>query len=712
MFAEIDQLNDEIWLNLTNSPQENLAKALETLKLSSESDYREGRAESLLNTGRCRVFLADHKKAKEDLSEALELFRLLNGERAVTGEMRTLNTLGIACFELQEYENALNYYFMALSESEINQNDDIRNSALNNIGEIHRYLNNREEALSYYHQALSIAESEGSERSIGVTTVNLGEIYLALNDLSEAAKHFNNAAELAERTGDIQMKADALFGRAKTMLNRNDTEAESPLLEALEIYKQLGDRICILECIYQQAVLKLLEKKADSAVSLLHEAMQGAEKLNQHKLQSQCVKSLSELYKERNDYKTALEYYIRFNELKKSLENENVKNRLKKITILYETEQTETEKEQYRMQSLSLEKSNKEIKLINEIGKQITSSLELDEIIFNTYQRMSEIVDIHGFGIALYDEDRGEIVYSNIVEEGVKQAQITVSIDNENSLTAWCLKNNTPVLINSREESGNYIASWESTGSGRAHSAIFMPMENRGRMIGCMSIQNRRKNIYTESDLDTVGAVSTFLAIALDNSRAHTEVNKLNEIISNEKQGLEVAYRKIAHMANHDSLTDLPNRHLLNELIERGIKLADRTGAKLAVLYMDLDNFKTVNDTMGHDSGDEVLITVAERITSVLRTSDTVARIGGDEFVAILPNISSVDGAKAAADKIINTLSEDFPIKDRSFQLGVSIGAAIFPDDDRTMTGLLLKSDKAMYKAKQAGKNRTCFYKK
>ena len=218
--------------------------------------------------------------------------------------------------------------------------------------------------------------------------------------------------------------------------------------------------------------------------------------------------------------------------------------------------------------------------------------------------------------------------------------------------------------------------------------------------------------MYTQSDLDTVGAVSTFLAIALDNSRVHTEVHKLNEMLTSEKQGLEAAYQKIAHMANHDPLTDLPNRHLLSELLRRGIKAAKRSGTRIAVLYMDLDNFKPVNDTLGHDSGDELLKIVAERLENALRTSDTIARIGGDEFVAVLYDIESEKGVSSAAGKIIETLGKDIVLKGKPYHIGVSIGISLYPEHDTGIAGLMLKADKAMYKAKEAGKNQAIIYTK
>lgn len=710
MFHEIDQLNKEVWQSGTNDPPAGLIKAKEALSLSTSNGYSEGRSDSLLNIGRCQIFLSELKQSKKNLNTALELYRLQSGDRAATGEIRALNALGVVSFELQEYETALNYYFMALTESEASEEDEIRISALNNIGEIHRLLNNREEALSYYHRALQIAENLKNPNTLGITNINLGEIYLVLNDLSEASEYFSKALKISEDNAFQQMKADALLGQGKTLLNKEQEKSEEMINEALNIYENIGDRVSVAECNYQLGAIEYEKNNFDTAENFFTLSNTSAGELNHPELQSKCMLKLSGINKKNSRFEESLRCHEEFYRLEESLSNESLRNRLKKITILYETEQTETEKEAYRMQSLKLERSNKEIKFINEIGRQITSSLELDEIIYNTFIRLSEIVDISSFGVALYNEEDNEIFFNNIMEKGEKMAPFTIDADDPNSLAAKCIRNRKPLLVNSRRDAKTHVGEWKHGSGSPSNSAIFMPMEQRGRMIGCLTIQNTKENMYGERELDTVGAVSTFLAIALDNSKAHAEVHKLNKMITNEKQGLEVAYRKIAHMANHDSLTDLPNRHLLNELLERGIKSAKRTKTRLAILYMDLDDFKPINDSHGHESGDDVLKIVANRLLKTLRSSDTVARIGGDEFVAILYDIDSIEGTESVAVKIIKELSKKITLKGKHFKIGVSIGISIYPEHDTEITGLLIKSDEAMYKAKQAGKNQAATY--
>ena len=162
---------------------------------------------------------------------------------------------------------------------------------------------------------------------------------------------------------------------------------------------------------------------------------------------------------------------------------------------------------------------------------------------------------------------------------------------------------------------------------------------------------------------------------------------------------------RIKHMAHHDHLTGLPNRSLFIDQLEHAIKLAKRRNHKTAVLFLDLDGFKQINDTLGHEAGDQLLKEVAARLKIVIRESDVAARMGGDEFTFVLNDIGTHENAAAVAQKIIDTLSEKFNLKGHESQIGGSIGVALYPDDAADHEALLRKADEAMYVAKKSGKN-------
>jgi diguanylate cyclase (GGDEF)-like protein/PAS domain S-box-containing protein len=237
--------------------------------------------------------------------------------------------------------------------------------------------------------------------------------------------------------------------------------------------------------------------------------------------------------------------------------------------------------------------------------------------------------------------------------------------------------------------------------SGRLDEDFYQKMwgtlQEKGNWRG--EIWNRRKDgrIYPEwLSISTLrgwkGKVENYVGVFSD--------------ITQRKQAEEL----IRYQAHHDPLTDLPNRTLFRIQLQRALEGAKANGDKLALLFIDLDGFKDVNDKRGHDVGDRLLAETARRLGESMRSSDVIARVGGDEFVAILPELRSIAEAKTVADKIIGLLETPYTIAGESSSISGSIGISVFPDDSETPHMLVTYADKAMYGAKQAGKARSLFY--
>lgn len=160
------------------------------------------------------------------------------------------------------------------------------------------------------------------------------------------------------------------------------------------------------------------------------------------------------------------------------------------------------------------------------------------------------------------------------------------------------------------------------------------------------------------------------------------------------------------HLANHDPLTGLPNRRLFFARTESALVRAQHIGQPLALLFIDLDSFKPVNDRLGHDAGDQVLRLTAERLIACLRASDLVARIGGDEFTVLLEGAGSLGDVERVADKLIHALSAEITLGHDTLRLGASIGIALYPRDADNARALLKAADDALYRAKHAGRGR------
>jgi diguanylate cyclase (GGDEF)-like protein/PAS domain S-box-containing protein len=177
------------------------------------------------------------------------------------------------------------------------------------------------------------------------------------------------------------------------------------------------------------------------------------------------------------------------------------------------------------------------------------------------------------------------------------------------------------------------------------------------------------------------------------------------DVTETKQYEVEIEYR-----ANFDGLTGLANKNLLHDRITRAIALSERSARKFALLYLDLDRFKLVNDSLGHASGDALLKTIALRLKKCVRESDTVARLGGDEFAVILNDVEHASAIALIAGKILSELDQPVTIDGREVFTSSSIGVCIFPDDGADYDALLKHADSAMYRAKNAGRNQVCFY--
>ena len=166
------------------------------------------------------------------------------------------------------------------------------------------------------------------------------------------------------------------------------------------------------------------------------------------------------------------------------------------------------------------------------------------------------------------------------------------------------------------------------------------------------------------------------------------------------------AEEAVRHMAYHDSLTGLPNRELFENKLVESLAIAKERRSTLAIVFLDLDGFKHVNDTIGHAEGDRLLQEVAQQLTALIREGDTVARIGGDEFLVLLPEVTGAGEAEAVCDRILKGIRRDWAVGSHRFRISGSLGVAVFPADGADADALIREADRAMYRAKDGGRDR------
>lgn len=242
-----------------------------------------------------------------------------------------------------------------------------------------------------------------------------------------------------------------------------------------------------------------------------------------------------------------------------------------------------------------------------------------------------------------------------------------------------------PKILSSGKQKGDfYKQMWEC-------------IEITGQWSG--EIWNRRKNGEIYPEWLSIGAVKNAKGQVINYISSFSDITKRKE-----------AERRIEFLAHYDSLTKLPNRTLFQDRLQRALIIAARNKAKVGLMFLDLDKFKSINDTLGHLAGDQLLQSVAERLTVCLRESDTLCRQGGDEFLILLENINSAQDVERIAAKIMEAMSRPHLLDKHVTTVTFSIGVAIYPDDAESAESLIKRADEAMYVAKQSGRNNFKLY--
>lgn len=224
---------------------------------------------------------------------------------------------------------------------------------------------------------------------------------------------------------------------------------------------------------------------------------------------------------------------------------------------------------------------------------------------------------------------------------------------------------------------------------------LAVPVSNQGRVYGRIYVSDRLDGApFSDEDEELMSSFANALSLVVDNARKVEEMGR--------SQATMTAFR--------DPLTDLPNLALLYDRTSLILNHANRDHHQAAVLFCGLDGFKTVNESLGHEAGDHVLKTMAERFLEITRGEDTVARVGGDEFVFVLPDIGSVIHVELVAQKILDAISRQISIGENKITLSGSIGIAVYPNDGDTTESMVKNADIAMYKAKEQGRNNYQFF--
>ncbi len=303
-----------------------------------------------------------------------------------------------------------------------------------------------------------------------------------------------------------------------------------------------------------------------------------------------------------------------------------------------------------------------------------------------------------GFGALLAERREGETRLRAIVDTAM---DAVVQMDTEGVITGW------------NDQAVNMFGWSREQAVGRVlHETIIPPRHREAHVHGMKRFRASGEGAALNSRIETVGLhrdgheFPVELSITAIRTADRYEFNGFIRDISQKKQSEELIWRQ----ANYDMLTDLPNRRMFYDRLEQEIKKAHRANLTIALLFIDLDRFKEVNDTLGHSMGDILLVEAARRVGECARESDTVARLGGDEFIVLLSELDNTDIVERVAESILRQLAEPFKLDDKLAYVSASIGITLYPDDASEIEYLLKNADQAMYVAKNTGRNRYSYF--
>ena len=324
------------------------------------------------------------------------------------------------------------------------------------------------------------------------------------------------------------------------------------------------------------------------------------------------------------------------------------------------------------------------------ISRAANSDISLKQLYPVIREELSTIIDTTNFYIALFDEEKNKLYFPYYADEtGERDEAFLISkYSDSDNIFNYIFKTGESLLLNYNKykrmiDQGDFNSCDVITNK---QVWLGVPLKIENKIIGSMILQSYTDpNLYFKKDIKLMEFVSQQIATAIERKQAE---------------------EKLKFLSLYDSLTRLPNRVLFYDRMKQEIAYARRERKKISVMFLDLDNFKEVNDKFGHDIGDQLLQGVAKRFSKLLRKTDTICRLGGDEFIILLPRLRQPrENTVDVARKMFSSLSEPFSIRDNKIYVNTSIGIALYPDDGEKEEDLIKSADKAMYIAKKEGTN-------
>ena len=362
--------------------------------------------------------------------------------------------------------------------------------------------------------------------------------------------------------------------------------------------------------------------------------------------------------------------------------------------------------------SRSLKEKETEIDLLQQTFTEIGSELDLDKVFQIVSERACELVNAETVLIPLLDDNCETYTYRGGAGKNADEI-VGESLPLEYGVCGWVWKQKKPWWLGVLDElSDDEKNLWEK----EAGNMILVPLQGKRRFLGGIAGLNKADgSAFDKRDLNLLQLFASIVSVAIENALVVKNMEAVHELNEGYRSRLEIlnkqlieSSKELEYLSLFDSVTSLPNRLLFHDRLHRDISDAEHDNSTIGILLIDIDSFKDINDTLGHDRGDSLLNLIARRFDEEIKNHETLARLGGDEFIIVLPGHSQQQ-AMQRADQFINRLKEAFTIDQNNIVINASVGIAVYPDHGTTISSLLSHADFAMYEAKNSSLN-VCVY--
>ncbi|CUO69409.1 GGDEF domain-containing protein [Clostridium disporicum] len=619
----------------------------------------------------------------------IEAYNIFQKQKNSEGILSAINALVGNYSFIQQFDKAIEYGMEGIELAEKCCNYQALNSIKNNMSITYVEIGEFEKAKELLEQIANLPNINANHNKI-VNLMNLAECERELGNYELSLEYLESALGIAKSFATTLIPGVLeQMGRtycAKGLYNIADEKFQ----ESINISRETEQKLCLNEALLYWSEVDLRVGRYKEAIIKLKEVEENIEIVNSIRNKNKIYSNISLAYKNIGDYENAYLYLEKVNMLQKEIFNKTRRESIKNLDKKREEEESKVYKFLYN-----------QMEVLYSVGQRITANLNRKNIYKIIAEEIKNLIQCDVLQISLINDEKKTLEYKLCMNLDDKLEMPPINLDDENRFGVYAINHKQEILINDlKREYYKYFNNFEDfieklaeeqsrTLERFSQSLIFVPIMIHSKVIGVIGVQAYEKNAFTLKDVNTLKILSTYIGIALENSRL---------------------YKEIKYRANYDVLTKIFNRREALRKSEKIYNKVKKYYDSYWVMMVDVDNFKKINDTYGHQTGDKVLASIAKVIKESIRECDIVGRYGGEEFIVIVKDDknSYLKIAERIRNNIENTvinIGENEIIKVTS-----SIGITKMDATDKTFQQIISEADKALYKAKNSGKNKVVAY--